>query len=92
MFGVGTIGGMFIWGLLFLAFTLSFAYLVWVSAKREHGAIRLAGQLLAFSIIVLAVLSVLYGAMFGRLLQRSWKANLGPGYRVLTPEVKPAGK
>ncbi|MBU0629422.1 MAG: hypothetical protein KKC80_00700 [Candidatus Margulisbacteria bacterium] len=87
MFGIGTIGGMFLWGLLLIVFILCFSYIVWVSARREHGIIRLSGQILAISLIFLAVVVIFYSSMFGRLFLRSWKGNMGGAYQIIVPET-----
>lgn len=44
---------------------LGFAFLVWVAAAKESGTTKLLGQIIAVVIVVLAILSLLFGLKYG---------------------------
>jgi hypothetical protein len=65
MMGFGMMGGMgFIW-LLVVVLVLGFAYLIYVSSSKETGNVKQAGQVLAWVIVILVVLLVLFGLIWG---------------------------
>lgn len=61
-------GGMIWLGLLWLAAILGFAYIIWVLAIKENGALKLTGQIIAAVIAVLAIVILVTAAVYcGRL-------------------------
>ena len=76
------IGGM-LWGLLLMVILLlGFAYIVWVLAAKESGAVKTVGQIIAIIIADLAVLILLYGGIYGGMMGKGW---YGKGYYRMQP-------
>ncbi|MFH0887361.1 MAG: hypothetical protein V1843_04260 [bacterium] len=59
------IAGMSLVWLLFVALFLGFAYLVYATASKEKGAVKIAGITLACVIAVLVIISSLYCVFWG---------------------------
>ncbi len=79
----GTAGGM-IWGsLLLVVLLLGFAYIVWVLATKETGAVKTTGQVIAIIIAVLALIVLLYGSIYGGMRGRGLGGDRG--YKTMGP-------
>ena len=76
-------GGM-IWGsLLAVLILLGFAYIVWVSAAKEKGGVKAAGQVIAILIALIALIILAYGTIFSGVMGRGWcDGGYGRGYRM----------
>jgi phosphoglycerol transferase MdoB-like AlkP superfamily enzyme len=65
MCGMGSMWMMALYLLLSLFVVLGFGYIIWTMAAKESGNAKLAGQIIAVVIIVLAVILAFYGAVNG---------------------------
>ena len=53
-------------GLVLAVFLLfGFAYIIWVMASKEAGAVKLTGQIIAVVIAVITLLILIYGGVYG---------------------------
>jgi hypothetical protein len=81
------IGGGMIWGsLLVVLLLLGFAYIVWVLASKESGSVRLTGQGIALVIAVLALVILVYGSIYGGIMNRGRYGWSGRD-RMMSPEM-----
>ena len=72
--------------LLGVVLLLVFAYLVWVFAAKEKGNIKTVGQVIAIVIAVLAAVILLYGTIYGGMMNRgAWCGKSGKYYKNIGP-------
>ena len=61
----------FFWIMLFLNLLfVGFAYMIWVTAEKEKGAMKTVGRVIAAAIAALALMFFLYGGLYGGLMGR----------------------
>jgi len=73
-------GGGMIWtSLLAVVLLLGFAYIIWILATKETGAVKNTGQVIAIIIAVLALIILLYGSIYGGMMGKGLCG--GRGYK-----------
>ena len=88
---MGGMGQSMFWAsLLGTLLLLGFAYIIWVLASKETANTKLAGQIIAGAVAVLAIIFFLYGGVWGGLMGRGGMHGMtGPsmmGKGMMGPE------
>jgi hypothetical protein len=83
----GMTGGMFWASFTAVLLLAGFAYIIWVMASKESGAVKIIGQIIAVIIAVLALIILLYGGIYGGGMGRGMRGNFGSEAKMMNPEM-----